>query len=120
VNDIKKGEPILYRDGAPVAWIAVMNDQSELARPLYDAVNGGPPRAWECLVCPHELTDKCRDRKYGVEGRVVVASEKAMRLHLVKKHGIEFQGNLFGDYFGDLGKPIPPRDNGVSTGSRKP
>ncbi len=88
-----------------------METDSELARPLYDIVNGGPPRAWECLICPHALTDKVRDRKYGVEGRVVLASARAMWLHLVKKHGVTRQGNLFRDYFGDLGKPVPLRKN---------
>src|ERR1700679_451023 len=94
-----------------------------LARPLYDTADGGPPRAWECLVCPHSLDDKVRVQWSGhlgktnrYPGRVVLASEKGMRLHLVKTHHCVFQGNLFIGYRSDLAPAAPKRENGSSTG----
>jgi hypothetical protein len=113
-----KGEPIIYQDDRPTHWLAVWKENfmlpTSLARPLYDTANGGPPRAWECLVCPHALTDKARDSGRLPQGRVVLPTEKGMRIHLVTQHPqLQEQLDMFDDgnhrpgYQGDLAPKRP-------------
>lgn len=109
-----RGEPVIYLDGKPVRWLAEWREPvltGSLARPLYDTANGGPPRAWECLVCPHDVAaDKIRSRNPGhtpYYGRTVLASEVGMKLHLRQRHKIVIQGNLFTGYQSDLAPATP-------------
>jgi hypothetical protein len=114
-----RGEPVLYLEGVAVRFLARWKEDfvlpGSLCRPLYDTINGGPPRAWECLVCPHELTDKVASPGDGYEGRRVFATERGMQTHLVRYHQWEGQGNLFDGYQGDLAHSTPRGENGSST-----
>jgi hypothetical protein len=62
---------------------------TENYRPLFDG-QGGPARAFECRLCPHELSDKARCFAAGKRrpGRYVVATEHGIRIHLNRVHGV--------------------------------
>jgi hypothetical protein len=114
VTPYVRGEPVIYLDGKPTRWLAEWKDTmilDSLARPLYDTANSGPPRAWECLVCPHELTDKARvahGRLSQRIGRTVLPTLAGIRLHFQKKHPkLVIQGNLFDGYQSDLAPAAP-------------
>jgi len=64
-------------------------------RPLYDIENGGPPRAFECLLCPHLLADKSRCRTVAQVGRTITVTLHGMHIHLKRHHGFQWQENLF-------------------------
>lgn len=55
--------------------------ENDFARPLFDFVKGGPPHAYECLVCelPHKIT----------------RTERGMRMHLKLVHEWEEQPYLY-------------------------
>ena len=67
--------------------------ENEYVRPLYDPVNGGPPRAFKCLLA----------KDAGVRGRVLVMewcnkvtrTEIGMKAHLKRVHCFEEQQCLF-------------------------
>ena len=65
---------------------------SETSRPLYDTIEGGPPRAFEC-----RLKENGR-----VCGRIL-PTLKGLWSHQVQKHKFKAQGELF--------FPVPDRDN---------
>ena len=58
--------------------------ENDFARPLFDFVKGGPPRAFQCLMCPSE------DGK-----QKVTRTERGMRMHLKSKHNWEEQPCLY-------------------------
>jgi hypothetical protein len=71
--------------------------QSETMRFLFDPLTGGPPRAYECKLCPDA---KISDVELGritaikVYPRTVTKSLRGMRMHQKLIHGFEPQGKL--------------------------
>lgn len=68
-----------------------MFHDSEICRPLYDTLNGGPPRAFECLI-PCD-TDDAIPRVFSC-GKVC-RTERGMKMHLKLVHHFEAQQCLF-------------------------
>lgn len=66
---------------------------SDIYRPLFDLQDGGKARAFECRLCPHDLSDKARCFAAGKRrpGRYVTASEAGIRIHLYRVHGYRAQ-----------------------------
>lgn len=70
---------------------------SSIVRPLYDTLNGGPPKAFECL----RPTPQSEQSHYAYEitsyhpcGKVT-RTERGMRMHLKYVHNFEAQQCLF-------------------------
>jgi hypothetical protein len=63
---------------------------NETYRPLFDS-QGGAARAFECRMCPHELSDKARCFAAGKRrpGRYVTASFHGIKIHLNRVHGVK-------------------------------
>lgn len=87
---------------------------SELIRPLFDTIHGGPPVAFECQLCR-------RVRGYpGNLSGFVCRTLRGMRLHQTSIHGVTIQGKLPLDMSErNLASTEPVRENGVSTGKEK-
>ncbi len=66
-----------------------MTPSSSIYRPLFDPQDGRKPRAYECLVCPHDLSDKARCFAAGKrrQGRYIAATEHGIKIHLHRVHG---------------------------------
>jgi hypothetical protein len=71
---------------------------SDIYRPLFDPQDGGKARAFECRLCPHDLSDKARCFLAGKRrpGRYVTASEAGIRIHLHRVHGYRVQMTIDG------------------------
>lgn len=70
---------------------------SETIRFLYDPLTGGPPRAFECKLCPDAKvadTELHRITRIKVYSRTVTKSLRGMRVHQKLIHGFEPQAKL--------------------------
>lgn len=67
--------------------------ENDYARPLFDTINGGPPKAFECKCmlehgyqCTHPDCTPCKK---------VTRTERGMKMHLKTVHGVEEQLCLY-------------------------
>jgi hypothetical protein len=73
-------------------------------RALYTTKDGNPwtplvstPRAFECLLCPHDLNEKTRCWSAGIgrrQGRYVTTTRRGMTAHQFRVHGFKPQPEL--------------------------
>lgn len=68
---------------------------SSIVRPLYDTLNGGPPKAFECLIPKPGAEHWHHDTMtYDPCGKIT-RTERGMRMHLKLVHHFEAQQCLF-------------------------
>ena len=78
---------------------------SQIVRPLYDTLNGGPPRAFACQYWEVSQGQgpvsgwgppfpRDSDGSYYICGKIT-RTERGMRQHLARVHNFEPQGDLF-------------------------